>query len=87
MPIRTPVKAEQLDRIAALVGIAVGIAAVGRGDDGGVIGNALRHGLRRRDACRNDGDDGKAPGLEQERPGRNVFSHFFPPFIFIWRQM
>ena len=33
---------EQLGRLAALVDRAVGVAAVGRGDDRGIIGNALR---------------------------------------------
>jgi hypothetical protein len=41
MPGPTPGEREELHRIASLVGLPVGVAPVGRGDDRGVIGRRL----------------------------------------------
>ncbi len=58
MPGRTPVNANNCDRIAALIDGPVGVAAIRRGDDGGVVRRLLR-------GCAEGCDEGYA-GSSQE---------------------
>ncbi len=69
---------EQLERIAALVGRPVGIAAIGRGNDGGIVGRAaLRRRLRGGESGDDDGHKGeRACGVATEGAAHDLRVHY-----------
>ena len=90
MPGRTPVKRKELHRIAALVGLAVGVAAVGRCHDGGVVGHGLRTRRRseqpgkERDAGENADRGGSVGALLRRRHVESEL-RVHSRFLRVWR--